>query len=206
MIILLLFTNPLLFFMVVVSIVFALTIHEYSHAQVADSLGDHTARHQGRLTINPLAHLDPFGTLLLLLVGFGWGRPVPFNPFNLRNQKWGPGLIALAGPFSNFLMATIVGLSLRFFEMPNIALVIFFSVFIWLNILLGVFNLMPIFPLDGSHILSALFPRFSEKVKAIFSQQPFLAIPVIILFMFFIIIPFVCRPLFELITGMPSPF
>lgn len=192
--------------MVAVSIIFALSIHEYSHAQMADFLGDHTAKYQGRLTINPLAHLDPLGTLLLFIAGFGWGKPVPFNPLNLRNQKWGPGLVALAGPFSNFLMATTVGLSLRFLEISNISLVVFFGIFVWLNILIGVFNLMPIFPLDGSHILSALFPRFSGKIQAFIFQYSLFVLLGVIMFMLYIGIPLICEPLFSLIVGGPLLF
>lgn len=206
MIIQLLFVNPVLFLMVAVAILFAFSIHEYSHAQMADFLGDHTARHQGRLTINPLAHLDPIGTLLIFFVGFGWGKPVPFNPYNLRNQKWGPAFVGLAGPGSNFIMAIAVGLVLRFIEVSNPVLIIFFSVFVWINILLGVFNLLPFPPLDGSHIFFAAFPGIGFKMRKMFLQTGFLSILLVIMFMYFIGIPFICQPLFWIITGIPMPF
>ncbi len=201
MLLLILFENPLAFFMIATAIIFALSIHEYSHALVADFLGDHTARIQGRLTINPLAHLDPIGTLFLFVAGFGWGKPVPFNPYNLKNQKWGPGLIALAGPTSNFLMAMIVGLSFQFFGVSNIALVTFFSVFVWINIILGVFNLMPIFPLDGSHIFSTFFPQIGKKIELLFAKYSIFVLIGMLLFMIKIVIPLVCEPLFGLIMG-----
>ncbi|KPJ56350.1 hypothetical protein AMJ49_05095 [Parcubacteria bacterium DG_74_2] len=206
MLFLILFKDPLFFFMVATAIIFALSIHEYSHACVADFLGDRTAKLQGRLTINPLAHLDPMGTLFLFIAGFGWGKPVPFNPHNLRNQKWGPGLIALAGPTSNFLMAITVGLSFQFLGVSNIAVVDFFSVFVWINILLGVFNLMPIFPLDGSHILSTFFPQLARKIELLFSKYPIFVLVGMLLFMIYIVIPFVCMPLFNLIIGGALPF
>lgn len=206
MLIELLFINPLAFFMIAVSILLALSVHEYSHAQMAYFLGDPTAKYQGRLTINPLKHLDPFGTLMIFIIGFGWGKPVPFNPHNLRNQKWGPALVGLAGPLSNFIMALSVGLFLRFIELPNPALVLFFSIFVWLNILLGVFNLLPIPPLDGSHIFFTILPSSLNNLKISLLRSGFLLIIVAFLFMIFIGIPFICRPLFALITGIPSVF
>lgn len=203
MIIELLFSNPITYLMVVVSIVLALAIHEYSHAQMADFLGDPTAKELGRLTINPLAHLDPLGTIFLLTAGFGWGKPVPFNFLNLKNRRWGPALIGLAGPSSNFLMALMLGFVLRFASLTNPGLVNFFMVFVWLNILLGVFNLLPTPPLDGSHILFAILPARSEKIKMAFLRSGFLSIFFVIFFMLYIGVPFICRPLFVLITGLP---
>ncbi len=206
MIIQLLFTDPALFLIVVIAILFAFTIHEYSHAQMADFLGDHTARHMGRLTINPIAHLDPMGALLILLVGFGWGKPVPFNPYNLRNQKWGPALVGLAGPGSNFIIAVIVGMILRFVEISNPMLIIFFSFFVWINILLGVFNLLPVSPLDGSHVFFTLFPNLRKGGGAVFLRGGIMSLLLAVLFMYFIGIPYICYPLFGLITGAPIPF
>src|SRR3989339_1829095 len=97
--------DPPLLIIVPLAIIIVISLHEFSHALMGYLLGDKTAEHEGRLTLNPLAHLDPFGTVMLLLVGFGWGKPVPFNPYNLKFQKWGPAWIALAGPLSNFLSA-----------------------------------------------------------------------------------------------------
>lgn len=114
MLISVLFSNPLAFLMIAVAILFALSLHEFFHAWAAFVLGDPTAQKEGRLTINPISHLDPLGTLLLFLVGIGWGKPVPFNPYNLKDQKWGPALVSLAGPASNLTVALLVGLTLRF--------------------------------------------------------------------------------------------
>jgi Zn-dependent protease len=186
------------------AIIFALAIHEFFHAWMAYYLGDNTAKDQGRLTINPLVHLDLFGTILLFIVGIGWGKPVPFNPYNLRNQKWGPALVALAGPASNFGMAVTFGLILRFAEIPNPYFVFFLSFFVWINLILGVFNLMPVPPLDGSHIFFTLFPSL-ENVKASI-QGSFLFLIAIIFFMIYIGIPFIIKPLFVLITGGPLMF
>lgn len=199
------FLNPSLFFMIVVSFMFTLGVHEYSHAQMAYSLGDPTAKDQGRLTINPLKHLDPFGTLMILIAGFGWGKPVPFNPHNLRNQKWGPALVGLAGPSSNFLMALVPGLALRFLDLSNVSLILFLSIFVWLNLVFGVFNLLPFPPLDGSHIFFTLFPSF-EAVKILLFQNIFLSIIGAVLFMSLVAFSLICEPLFALITGMPLPF
>jgi len=206
MLIELLFTNPTVYFMVAIAIIFGFSIHEYSHAQAAYMLGDPTAKDQGRLTINPLAHFDPIGTLLIFIIGFGWGKPVPFNPFNLRNQRWGPAIVALSGPLANFSMALVVGFLLRFLALPNPVIIFFFSIFIWLNLILGLFNLLPVPPLDGSHIFLALLPPSLENLKiSILETGPFLLF-FAIFFMLFIVYPFVARPLFTLITGAPFPF
>jgi len=204
MLIQILFENPVLFFIIAIAIIFALAIHEFFHAWMAYYLGDSTAKDQGRLTINPLVHLDPFGTLLLFIVGIGWGKPVPFNPYNLRNQKWGPALVALAGPASNFGMAVIFGLILRFVEISNPYSAFFLSFFVWINLILGVFNLMPVPPLDGSHIFFTLFPSL-ENIKASI-QGSFLFLIAVIFFMIYIGIPLIIRPLFVLMTGGPLMF
>lgn len=206
MLIQLLFANPTLFLIITVAILLAISIHEYSHAWAAYFLGDPTAKYQGRLTINPLAHLDPFGTLLLFIVGVGWGKPVPFNPYNLRNQKWGPALVGLAGPSSNFFVALIVGLSVRFLELPSPTLIYFFAYFVWINIILGTFNLIPVPPLDGSHILFTILPPSLENIKTSLLRGSPLFIIFVISFMLFIGFPFICEPLFTLITGMPLLF
>lgn len=201
MLISLLFTNPILYLMIAVAILFAFTIHEYFHAQAAYSLGDPTAKYAGRLSVNPLAHFDPFGTLLIFIIGIGYGKPVPFNPYNLKNQKWGPALVGLAGPFSNLLSASIVGLLLRFLNFSNPALITFLTFFVWINLSLAIFNLLPIPPLDGSHVFSNFLPLSFSK----FQRNPFLII-IAFFFMIYIGIPYICSPLFAIITGMPAPF
>jgi Zn-dependent protease len=207
MIIELLFTEPILFFIVVIALIFALSIHEFFHAWMADFLGDQTPKLQGRLTLNPLAHLDPFGTLLLLIFGFGWGKPVPINPYNLKNPKKGEILISLAGPLSNLSIALAVSLFLRAFPFfPKENSLLFLTYFIWINIILGVFNLLPVFPLDGSRVFLNILPSSLENLKTTFLQiSPFLIFFAII-FMSYVGIPYFCQPLFQLITGMSLSF
>lgn len=206
MLIELLFFNPLLYLMIVISILFGFTVHEYSHAQAAFSLGDPTPKYYGRISLNPLAHFDPIFTSLIFIIGVGMGKPVPFNSYNLKNQKWGPAIVALAGPASNLLMATIVGVSLRIFNFNSPGLVYFLICFTWINLALGIFNLIPIPPLDGSHIFFTILPSSFENIKIVLRENPFLIL-FAIFFMWYIGYPFICQPLFSLITGIPNlPF
>ena len=144
-------------------LMFALCFHEFSHAFVAYILGDDTAQRQGRLTLNPLAHLDPIGSLMILLVGFGWAKPVPVNPLKLNDRHSGMIKIAFAGPASNLLLAFLCGCLVRLVNGFNIEIdqtfstVIYF--FLYINIALAVFNLIPVAPLDGSQIFGALIGR-----------------------------------------------
>lgn len=151
-----LFTNPILFIIWAVGLVLALTIHEYAHAAAADRLGDPTPRAMGRLTLNPRAHLDPLGTILILVVGFGWGRPVEFDPYNLRNPRRDSALIALAGPASNILFAIVLSAVMKTVSLPFITTL--FPFLILMNISLALFNLVPVFPLDGEKILKGFLP------------------------------------------------
>ena len=152
--------NPLYFIAWVAAILIALTFHEFSHALAAHWLGDQTAKRMGRLSLNPLVHLDPIGFLALVLIGFGWGKPVPYNPYNLRYPKWGSTLVAAAGPVSNLVMIVIFGLVFKFVHpflpLDNLLLA-FLELLIQLNLILCLFNLIPVPPLDGSKfLLSAL--------------------------------------------------
>ena len=158
-------TNPIVALAFIAGLVAAITIHEFAHAFVAYRLGDPTAKLAGRLTLNPQSHLDPIGTLALLLVGFGWGKPTPFDPFNLRNIKRDSALISVAGAVSNFLMAIFLSLPylIAYFTTnltPTInSIYQVLSIVIWLNLILGVFNLIPIAPLDGFKVLAGLLPK-----------------------------------------------
>ena len=157
-------------------LLFSIIIHEIAHGSVAYSLGDQTAKNEGRLTLNPLKHLDPFGSvflpLLLLLATagqgpiFGWAKPVPINPYNFRNRKEGILKVSIAGPGTNFLIAIIFSLLIRFFSLTP-SVFIFFSIVAFYNFLWGIFNLIPIPPLDGSWILFNLLPDKLNKVKII---------------------------------------
>lgn len=152
-----LFTNPLSFFIWFFALLIAVDIHEFSHAWMADHLGDPTPRINGRLTLNPLAHLDPIGTLMLLIARLGWGKPVPIDPYNLENPRRDAALISLAGPASNLILATILSVFTGLLNHWVIGL--FLSPIIILNVSLAIFNLIPIPPLDGAKILFGLLPR-----------------------------------------------
>ena len=158
-------TNPIIALAFIVGLVAGITIHEASHALVAYRLGDPTAKLAGRLTLNPASRLDLIGTLALLIVGIGWGKPTPFDPFNLRNIKRDSALISVAGAVSNFVLAIILSIPYLFFYFTgNLSLTInavyqVISIIIWLNLILGVFNLIPVHPLDGFKVLAGLLPR-----------------------------------------------
>ena len=145
-------------------------VHEFAHGYVAYKLGDDTARLQGRLTLNPFAHLDPVGTVALLLVGFGWAKPVPVNPNRFKNRRSGMAISALAGPVANVILALLVMILYKlligfgfFYKMPNLGmaqnLIYIFSNIIWVSLCLAVFNLLPIPPLDGYKIFGSILPE-----------------------------------------------
>ncbi|CCQ93199.1 Peptidase, M50 family [[Clostridium] ultunense Esp] len=136
----------------------AIIIHEFSHGYVAYILGDNTAKEAGRLTINPLKHLDITGFIFLLLFRFGWAKPVPINPNNFKNRKRGMIAVSLAGPFSNFIMALIIGFTISMDIISSNILFNILIIMLWYNLMLGVFNLLPLPPLDGSKVLASLLP------------------------------------------------
>lgn len=150
MILSLLFSNPVDGVIFLIAIALAIGVHEAAHAWSADKLGDNTAKLMGRASINPLVHLDPIGTLLFLIAGFGWGKPVPVNESRLRHNR-DIILVAMAGPASNFLVAVVLALLFRLIPSPDVQHVL--ATFIFINLSLMVFNLIPIPPLDGSKIL-----------------------------------------------------
>jgi len=159
-----LFTNPLLFVSYLVALFTALTIHEFSHAWMAERLGDPTARLQGRLSLNPFVHIDGMGLILLLLFGFGWGKAVPFDPYNLKNPHKDAALISLAGPGSNLILALILSFLLKAFNFFQLGFLSIIGSYLLLpmiifNVFLGVFNLLPINPLDGFKIVAGILPK-----------------------------------------------
>ena len=180
----------------IIILIFSAVIHEVSHGTMANYLGDPTAKYSGRLTLNPLKHLDPFGSfllplLMLLATGgrgpvFGWAKPVPINPYNFRDQKYGSAKVAAAGPAANFAVALFFGLALRFF--PAISAVsglhLMFSYVVYINLLLGIFNLLPVPPLDGSHILFTFLPQGLENLKIILRQFGLFILLFVIFFLF----------------------
>ena len=145
-----------------VALIVGITVHEFSHAWSAAQLGDYTARGQGRLTLNPLAHLDPLGTILIFVAGFGWGRPTPVTPSNIRiGERAGMALVALAGPISNMIIATLAALPFRLGTVSfrgGIDSQILEALILW-NVVLAIFNLLPIAPLDGFKVVLGILPR-----------------------------------------------
>lgn len=136
----------------------AIIFHELAHGYVAYRLGDNTAKDAGRLTLNPLKHIDPIGFISMVIFKFGWAKPVPVDSRNFKNRKSGMILVAIAGPISNFILAIIIGFIISFGIIRNQMLYIILIIGLQYNIMLGVFNLLPFPPLDGSKILASLLP------------------------------------------------
>lgn len=205
-------------FVFIIAFLFSLAIHEAAHAWMADRLGDPTARLEGRLSLNPFAHLDPLGALLpffLILTGspiiFGWGKPVPFDPFNLREPRRDTALISLAGPAANLILATLLAIAIRtghLFLGPTAFLIEdFLAPIIQLNITWGVFNLLPLHPLDGGKVLIGFLPSdLAYKWDEILHQYGFILL-------LFLIFPFtgtpplffILKPLVSLILAILLP-
>lgn len=198
--------------------IFSAVLHEIAHGWTANALGDPTAKNEGRLSLNPLRHLDPIGSVLLpailILSGsgfiFGWAKPVPYNPYNLRNQKRDPALVALAGPLVNLSIALVFGLLLRGLLIwqgltintywQNFIMIL--AAIVWVNILLGVFNLVPIPPLDGSKILFSFLPAQADKFRFILERYGYVILIFFIFFGFSLLVP-VMNLLFNIIVGQP---
>ena len=189
--------EPLAFVMLAVSLVLSLSLHEFSHAFVADLQGDRLPRAMGRVTLNPVRHLDPLGTLLLLLVGFGWAKPVEFRPSALRSQRFGAAMVALAGPGMNLLLAVagLIGLRLTasdsfisggtlFIDQEGLMgqIAVFWIFFSSINILLAVFNLIPLPPLDGSRLLTIFLPPKRQNIIYFLDKYGFFILIGLVLF------------------------
>jgi len=194
----------------IVIILYSVTIHEVSHGLMANSLGDSTAKNLGRLSLNPLKHLDPFGSVLLPFLlyittgfAFGYAKPVPYNPNNLVDRKYGPVKVAVSGPASNLILALLFGLSLRF--MPDVfssSLVPdLFAMIVMLNLVLAVFNMFPVPPLDGHWLLMAFLPARFNSFKVYMYKNSFILFPIFLIIFMMFVSPWIYR-LFGLITGV----
>jgi Zn-dependent protease len=175
--------DPVQFVAFVVAIVLGITVHEFMHAYTAHRLGDDTGRLLGRMSLNPMAHLDPFGSLLLVLAGFGYGKPVPFNESRLRST-FGVTLVALAGPLANFALAAVFAIPLRLGSADvfgDIYTTILFYI-VRMNCVLGIFNLIPIPPLDGANVVYGLLPPRQQYSWRVYQQYgPFLLLALLLL-------------------------
>ena len=202
--------DPLLLILTLVILIFSIILHEISHGYVADYLGDPTARLAGRLTLNPLKHIDPLGSIIVpvmtfLLSGFafGWAKPVPYNPYNIKNRRQGEFLIAAAGPASNLLIALIFGTILRFTGDSSLGspFVTIVSYIVLINITLAIFNLIPLPPLDGSKLWLLLLPnQYGQFRQTLERVGPFFALIAVFFVWQFIypVVPWV----FGLFTGI----
>ncbi len=189
------FISLLFYFIVIIP---SAIIHEYAHGWIAYQLGDPTAKYAGRLTIDPRAHIDRWGTILMpiglfILTGgrfmFAYAKPVPYNPYNLRDQKWGPVWVGLAGPMANFMLALCF--SIVYHVVPVSPASEFFAIIVMANIVLMVFNLVPIPPLDGSKLLYALLPDSAHQIRAFFDRYGFVLLLFFIFFLFDLIQPII---------------
>ncbi len=189
------------------AIIIGLTFHEYAHGWAAYKLGDPTARSAGRLTLNPIAHLDPIGFIALLLFHFGWAKPVPINPMYFKgDRKKGIILVSLAGPLSNLLLAIIFGLLLHLLQNQpflydnQAAILLLLEYFVLINVILAVFNLIPIPPLDGSKILFGLVPGYPNWMLQLERYGFLILIVLMILGIFGIIIQWIAYPIYGLLS------
>lgn len=200
-------SGQIIIFQIIV-LIFSAIIHEYMHGWMANELGDTTAKDMGRLTLNPIPHIDLFGSILVpfLLIAsgasfvFGWAKPVPYNPHNLRDQKYGGAKVAIAGPLGNLIVAVFFGLILRFAPIANPMLITFIAIIVQINILLMIFNLVPIPPLDGSKVIMPFLPYNAQAQFLKLERYGMILVILFIMVGFPIIIPII-NFLFRLITG-----
>lgn len=201
--------EPIFFVLI---LIMSVVIHEVSHGYMATFLGDPTAKLAGRLTLNPIPHIDPLGSIIIPLIlslipggiMFGWAKPVPFNPYNLKAGKWGPALVALAGPASNLVIATFFGLAIRQAGVLGLSstMVEISGMIVLINVVLMIFNLIPVPPLDGSKVLFAVLPYRLRYIENTLLNNQFIVIIAVLLFAGAIIQPMVSTMVW-LLTGLP---
>lgn len=193
-------------------LVLSVVIHEVSHGYAALFLGDRTAEYEGRLTLNPLKHIDPVGSIAFPLLGlllggvvFGWAKPVPYNPYNLRNRRWGEAVVAAAGPASNVALALVFGLFIRFYLLPGGMMQgpagILCAVIVAVNVTLALFNLVPVPPLDGSKILTSFLPESALRARQAVERFGFFGVLIFVMVFWRFFAP-VVPWIFSLITGI----
>lgn len=200
----------------IIILIFSVVVHEVSHGYAALALGDKTAQYAGRLTLNPVKHLDPVGSVILpffmaMLGGpvFGWAKPVPYNPYNLRNQRWGPAIVGAAGPLANLSLAVIFGLVIRILPsfagtIPDQFIMNFIAiagVISLLNLVLAIFNLVPVPPLDGSKVLFAVLPYQWRRIEIMLERYGLIVLLIFIFFFAQLLVP-VIDFFFRIIAGV----
>lgn len=196
----------------IVILIISVVLHEISHGYAAEMLGDPTARNAGRLTLNPIKHLDPFGSVILPFIMiiaktgfvFGWAKPVPYNPNNLRNKRWGTLAVASAGILANLLIAVLFALGMRVlahYGIANDRAISLMGTIVFLNILLAVFNLVPIPPLDGSKILFSLLPERFRALESMLERYGFVVLIIFLLFIWQYFAPLIFF-IFTRLTGI----
>jgi Zn-dependent protease len=205
---------PYEFIFQIAILIMSVVIHEVSHGYVARFYGDHTAEYQGRLTLNPLKHLDFIGSFVVPLISyffggfiFGWAKPVPYNPYNLKPGRWPEAAVALAGPASNFSLAIIFSVLVRIGSANSWspAFLHITALIVFVNLLLGIFNLMPIPPLDGSRLLFAIFPDKVYRFRNFFDRYGLILVILFIFFVWQLIAP-VVDVVFHALTGLAVAF
>lgn len=194
----------------IIILIFSVIIHEIAHGFMADKLGDPTARLQGRLTLNPIKHIDPIGSIVVPLITslsgftFGWAKPVIYNPYNLKDKRKGEFLIAAAGPFSNLLLAFIFGTIIRFTFVDALSMTPFLEIcsyIVIINLVLAIFNLIPVPPLDGSKLLFAWLPNQYGQLRTMLETYGLFLIIFVIFFLWPVISPIISFA-FSLFTGI----
>lgn len=199
------------FIFAIAILIMSVVVHEVSHGYAAYMMGDKTAEYEGRLTLNPIRHLDLLGSIVIPIISYiaggfiiGWAKPVPYNPYNLSNRRWGELLVAVAGIFANICLAIVFGLIIRFgfaYDMLSSSFLHISATVVFINLVLALFNLMPIPPLDGSKILFALFPVFSNRMRFFLDKWGFWLVLVFVFFLWEFVAPLV-GVVAHLITGL----